>query len=329
MIPYYSNRGYLLEAIDSVRHQTRDDWELVVVDDAGPEPIDRLVADLADNRITAVRNPINLGLAANWNRCIDLARAPWVTLLHADDRLTPGYAEAVLTAIERDPGLAAVFTDTEIIGADGQRARSLPDAVKRLARRPPQDHDLSGDDGLASILFNNYVFCPTLCHRRGIGGENRFDDRWRMVMDLDHTARLLLGGERLHAIRQPLYQYRRHRSNQTAALTASAIRFEEEIELYRECAAAAAAIGWTRSARVARRRAMVRVHLLLQAGVDFASRRFSSSRHKAQVLVRDLRSTKTETETLDEVLTRMSHRTGGRVGFATAVDLIREERDTR
>ena len=36
-IPYYRGVDYLRHAIASVQAQTRDDWECVVVDDAGPE----------------------------------------------------------------------------------------------------------------------------------------------------------------------------------------------------------------------------------------------------------------------------------------------------
>ena len=75
-VPYYSNRDYLIKAIGSVQAQSRSDWLLLVVDDAGPEPIDDLIAELGDDRISSHRNESNLGLANNWNRCIGLSGAP-------------------------------------------------------------------------------------------------------------------------------------------------------------------------------------------------------------------------------------------------------------
>src|SRR4051812_5127228 len=232
-IPYYSNADYLLEAVASVRAQTIDDWELLVVDDAGPEPAGERVDALGDQRVRYIRNTSNLGLAGNWNECIRLAGAPLVTLLHADDRLRPDYAVAMLAAARQAPEVAAVFTDATIIGADGARARSLPDLVKRFARRPRHNHDVFGDEGLAGILANNYVMCPTLCYRKEIIGAAPFDSRWKFVLDLDHASRLLLDGHRLRGVRMVLYEYRRHGKNQTTALTADASRFAEELELYR------------------------------------------------------------------------------------------------
>ena len=61
-IPYYDNPGYLAEAIESVRHQTIADWDLVVVDDAGPEPAGDVVAAIGDDRVRYVRNDERRGL---------------------------------------------------------------------------------------------------------------------------------------------------------------------------------------------------------------------------------------------------------------------------
>ena len=288
-IPYYSGRAYLAEAIDSVRAQTASDWRLLVVDDAGPEPAGDLVAAYGDERIEYVRNPVNRGLAGNWNECVRRASADLVALLHGDDRLAPGYVAAVVAAASAHGAAAAVFTDPVVIGADGRRTHSLPDAVKRLARRPRTDHLVEGDRDLASVLANNYIFCPTLCFRRAAVGDQPFDERWRMVMDLDLVAGLLLRGERLAAVRSPLYEYRRHTGNQTNVLTSSAVRFEEELALYREVAARASDQGWSRTARAARHRSMVRTHLALRAGLDFVAGRRGAARTKAALLRDDLR----------------------------------------
>lgn len=288
-IPYFSGLTYLREAIESVLAQTRPDWEMVIVDDAGPEPADALVADLGDPRITLHRNERNLGLAGNWNRCIGLAAAPWVTLLHADDLLAARYVESVLAVAERRPSLAAIFTDTDLIDAEGRPTRSLPESVKRFARRPDHDHDVSGDDDLASVLANNYIMCPSLCYRTDLATALPFDTTWRMVMDLDHTANLLLGGHTLHGIRRPLYRYRRHGANQTTSLTATSVRFEEEIALYRALGDRAAAAGWSATARTARRRTTVRGHLAVQVVLDLARGRFPASRRKLALLAADLR----------------------------------------
>jgi len=288
-IPYYRNADYLMETIASVRAQSVDDWDLIVVDDAGPEPAHDRVEGIGDPRISYVRNATNLGLAGNWNECVRLSRAPLVNVVHADDRLHPEYAARVLDAAAHHPEAAAVFTDVTIIGADGRRTRTIPDLAKHLVPRPRRDHDLVGDRGLAGLLAGNYILCPTLCLRPSIVGTAPFDPRWRFVPDQAFTVGQLLAGRRLHGIRAPLLEYRRHGSSQTSALTMDSSRFEEELEFSREMAAAAAALGWKRSARAARWRVLTRAHLLLRIGVDLVGRRVGAAQQKGRILWRDLR----------------------------------------
>ncbi len=288
-IPYYSNRVLLAEAMASVIAQSVDDWELVVVDDAGPEPADDLVAAYGDPRIRYVRHPENLGMTRNWNACLDLARAGLVTLLHQDDRLLPTYAERVVAAARAHPGAAAYFTDVRVIGPDGEPATTAADLAKKLARRPRHDYSLAGDGGLAAIISNNYIYCPSLCLNREVIGPEPFDVRWRMVQDLDFTTRQLLAGRTLMCVREVLFDYRRHTGNQTEAYTRDASRFREEVDLYRSLATAARRQGWRRSERAARRRWMLRGHLLQRALTDVSAARWAGARTKLGLLVADLR----------------------------------------
>ena len=288
-IPYYDNRRYLAEAIASVRAQTFGDWELMVVDDCGPEPAPELVESLGDARVTYVRNQVNLGLSGNWNECVRLARGPWVTLLHGDDRLLPRYAERVLAAAEGRPGLAALFTDVVTIGANGEPTTTAADFAKRFFPRPNHDHDLQGDEATSVLLAGNYILCPTLCLNREQVGPAPFDSRWRFVPDWAFTVGLLLGGETLHSVREPLLEYRRHASSQTSLQTVDASRFTEEIAFLDEMAELAARRGWSASERAARRRISVRGHLAQKALADVVRGRFRAARSKGRILYRDLR----------------------------------------
>lgn len=289
-IPYYRNRDYLREAIDSVRAQTHPDWELLVVDDAGPEPADDLVAAYDDPRMRYVRHHTNIGMTANWNACLRLATAPLATLLHQDDRVLPRYAERVLEAARRSPGAAAYFTDVRVIGSEGDSTMTAADLAKRFSRRPRHDYDLAGDAGMASVIANNYIFCPSMCLDRALVGPDPFDAGWAQVQDLDFTTRQFLLGRTLHSIREVLFEYRRHESNQTQANTLDASRFVEELELHRLLETRARDQGWPRSERAARRRLMVRGHLTQKMLMDLAQRRPSAARSKWDLLRADLRA---------------------------------------
>lgn len=288
-VPFYRDAALLERAVASVRAQTTDDWELLVIDDAGPDgpAAAAVVAALGDPRARYERCDVNLGLAGNWNRGLVAATAPVVTLLHADDELDPRYAELVLAAHERHPTAAAVFCATEIVDRDGRPLRSLPDTVKRvIAPRRRGDLVVEGDRGLASLMRGQYVFCPSLAYKRAELGELAFDARWRMVLDLAMLAELLFTGRRLVGVPEVAYRYRRHGANESAKLTAEATRFAEEAELHRLIATRAGAAGWPRTARMAAAMPTVRLHAAYRALGDLRRGDPAAARAKLTALAR-------------------------------------------
>jgi glycosyltransferase involved in cell wall biosynthesis len=287
-IPYYDNPGYLAEAVASVLAQTVADWELVVVDDAGPEPAEDVVRRLDDPRVRYVRNEARLGLPGNWNRSLQHCRAPLATLLHGDDRLLPTYGEEVLTAAAARPDAVAVFTGTRIIDRHGAPARTFVDGAKSALARRRDLGELSGDRGLTVLLGANLIACPTLAMRREALGAEPFDTRWRFVADWDFTVRRLLEGGTLVGLDRPLLEYRRHAAQTTAQLSRDTLRFDEELSFLRLMAVEAADRGFDGGARAARRRWATRTHLAVNAAADVAHGRLRTAGAKGRMLGRDL-----------------------------------------
>ncbi len=287
-IPFYTGRQYLQKAIDSVRKQTCSNWQLLICDDQGPEPeIEKLVRSYKDSRIGYHRNQHNLGMAGNWNRCLDLAETDLVTLLHADDELLENYAEMMLAAAAKYPRAVAFFCAARIIDEHSRRRSSFPDWVKGFlmpAGRGPLV--LEGRGALESLLLGDYIMCPTVCYRRNILGSRRFATRWRMVQDYELFTRLLLEGETLVGLREEAYAYRRHAGNATTAYTESLLRFQEESALYDELERAAAEHGWTRAARRARGKSILKLNLLYCSFRDLGAFRARQAWQKLRLLGR-------------------------------------------
>jgi glycosyltransferase involved in cell wall biosynthesis len=61
VIPVYNRDTELQGALDSVREQTFQDFECIVVDDASTIPIEPIVKELNDPRFIYIRNPVNGG----------------------------------------------------------------------------------------------------------------------------------------------------------------------------------------------------------------------------------------------------------------------------
>lgn len=286
-IPFHRGGPFLRAAIDSVIAQDDDAWKLIVVDDSGGgSDAGEAVAASGDPRIRLHRNPANLGMVANWNRCLDLAASELVTLLHADDRLEPAYVGGMRALASRHPDAAAFFCGARIIDAGGRPRFSFADAIKRIfVPRADRDIVLRGRVAVRALMRGNFIMCPTLCYRLRVLDGERFSQDWQQVQDLEFTTRLLMAGHVLVGETDQAYVYRRHADSATRAQSDNLLRFDEEFRLFDLVAARADALGWDDVARVSRRKAILRLHLGYQILADIASRAPDKARAKLRFLL--------------------------------------------
>lgn len=271
-IPFHADVDFLAAALRSLVDQDDRDWTAVVVDDAsGTVGVAAIAADLHDCRIRVVRNEANLGIAANFNRCLEIGGecAEIVTILHADDMLEPGYIAVIRAAHHAFPSAACVAPRAMVVDASGRPVRTLADSVKALLwpRRLPAV--LAGDRGLARLLNGLFFHTPAVSYRLDLLGDVRFDERWRQVMDLDLFARVLLGDGSIALVPDRVYRYRRHAASATSQNSASRLRHAEEGAVTREIVSFAGERGWRRSVLAGRLRPTTRLNARLN---DWSSR---------------------------------------------------------
>ncbi|AXG79884.1 glycosyltransferase family 2 protein [Streptomyces paludis] len=112
VVPFYNVQTYALETLRSLRANTREDFEFLLVDDcstdATPEILERAVRDLPG--AVLLRHERNGGLATARNTGLDAARGEYVTFLDGDDWVTPGYYARLVAAAE---GLGCDFVRTD------------------------------------------------------------------------------------------------------------------------------------------------------------------------------------------------------------------------
>lgn len=92
VIPTYK-RPTLLEytLTSAIRQNIIENYEIIVVDNEPYEDkindTQKVIRKFSCDKLLYFRNKENIGLCSNWNRCIELARGHYVTILHDDDWL--------------------------------------------------------------------------------------------------------------------------------------------------------------------------------------------------------------------------------------------------
>jgi glycosyltransferase involved in cell wall biosynthesis len=266
-IPFYTGITYLARALRSIVAQDDASWQAVVCDDGPEQGVEAIVRSFGDGRVRYLRNPKNIGMAGNFNRCIDVAETELVTVLHGDDELMPNYCGTMRAAAGRHPTAAALFCRAQIIDEQGTPRFSLTDVVKDVLINPAPDKELvlSGESGVRTLLKGNFIMAPTLCFRKSVLGARRFPEGFKFIMDLELTTRILLDGDTLVGIPDRCYRYRRHEENATSKYTRTQLRFREESEYYDRMKAVVAERGWDECVKLATSKRIIKLNVTYRA----------------------------------------------------------------
>jgi hypothetical protein len=209
-IPTIGTSDYLVEAVESVLAQTLTSWRLVIREN-GPG-LDRireaLEPYLGDPRVQHVVSGVRTGRGQNWTQLIQAGSAPYVGLLHDDDRWAPGFLERRVEFLEQNLSCGYVFSGYVVIDSSGRpKGRVRP----RLA---------SGVHASASVLprlyADNFVGVTTVLVRRSayeaVG--STFKEHW----NLDHEMWLRLAAHfDVGCLDQWDADYRHHPAQTSAA----------------------------------------------------------------------------------------------------------------
>jgi len=104
MITAYNRTEYLEQSILSVLAQdfSANAMQIEVVDDCSTEcDIAAVVERVGQGRVTYYRQPMNVGIFANWNTCIQRSQGRWIHILSDDDAVMPGFYAAYQRELEQ------------------------------------------------------------------------------------------------------------------------------------------------------------------------------------------------------------------------------------
>lgn len=167
IIPYYQREpGILVRALKSVFAQSHPDFDIVVVDDASPSPVElELEAFSLDQRarITVIKQP-NAGPGGARNMGLDHvpADSAYVAFLDSDDEWTQDHLKNAvigLSLFDADCYWASIKGGEEFHYHFGVSALEEVTTVNRLSENPP----LVEVPDLAGVMLKNWSFLHLSC----------------------------------------------------------------------------------------------------------------------------------------------------------------------
>jgi glycosyltransferase involved in cell wall biosynthesis len=190
---------YIAMAIDSVRAQTIDNWELVIINDGSTDDTDVVVSPYLNDCRVKYHASDRLGQSRAKNLGVRLSRGELIAFLDADDAWRPTKLEQQLRAMCGRVGV--VHTAREIIG------EVLP------SRQSPFYQGVERRTSFDSIYTSNPIcFSSTLVRREAFDYVGGFDPDLDLSIDYDLWLRVAQHYDFV-MIDEPLTLYRTGHAN--------------------------------------------------------------------------------------------------------------------
>jgi glycosyltransferase involved in cell wall biosynthesis len=203
LLPVYNGERFLAAAIESILGQTFGDFEFIIINDGSHDGTGAIIDGYAarDGRIRAFHQE-NRGLVATLNRGIELAVAPFIARMDADDVALPRRFEFQLARFEGRPDLAVVGGFVNIVGAEGRLlwGGDYPTGGETLTRF------------LTSV--GSPLVHPTVIIRRDIVAQlGGYRSQYKHAEDYDLWLRIHDAGYTIENVSVPVLDYRHHSEN--------------------------------------------------------------------------------------------------------------------
>ncbi len=192
VLPTHNRAVLLPSAVESVRAQTLQDWELIIVDDGSSDATPEIIRhfERLDPRIKGVRNDPNVRLPRALNRGFSQAGGEFLTWTSDDNLYEPLALETMVKALQ-DSRAGLVFASMQIVDDD-------LNPIREWNARPVEEQSVVPWCG-ACFLYR----CEVM-RRVGL-----YDPECFLAEDLDYWIRVRLGFEMV-GLPDVLYRYREH-----------------------------------------------------------------------------------------------------------------------
>jgi glycosyltransferase involved in cell wall biosynthesis len=165
IIPCYNQSHFLTDAVNSIKSQTYESWECIIVNDGSTDNTEAIAKELAktDNRIHVISQE-NKGLSGARNTGVLHAKGCMIQFLDADDILEKEKIKIQSDFLTKNKDIDIVFSDARYFTRDNPNLRNVGPYAKNPNK--PWIVDLWHSPGsLLEKIINHNLFpvnCPLI-----------------------------------------------------------------------------------------------------------------------------------------------------------------------
>lgn len=224
IIPNYNHANYLQERIESVLHQSFQNFEIIILDDNSTDNSLDVINQYKNHpkvKQILTNNENSGSTFKQWNKGINYASGEWIWIAESDDFCNDDFLEKVMKPIEDNKNIVLSYSQSTRVNSKGEITGSWLDWTEGLFPLFSDNFQLDGTLFIEKYLFNRnvipnasaVVFNKNAFIKAGKTDENiKYTSDWLLWMKI-----LLQGNIAFNA--KPLNHFRYHTKSVIATAT--------------------------------------------------------------------------------------------------------------
>jgi glycosyltransferase involved in cell wall biosynthesis len=202
IMPAYNSGKYIIDAIESVLHQSYSDYELIIIDDGSKDNTREIIMSYDNRNEMRYYYQENSGISAARNKGIELSTGKYIAFLDADDLWMPDKLSESVKYLENNSAIKMVYSDMFIINSSGEVTGQWFRMKKEYAE----------GDIYENLIKECFIVPTSFVIEKAVLLEDLFNVKATGVEDYDLWMRLARK-YRYGLIRDPLVKWRNHDGN--------------------------------------------------------------------------------------------------------------------
>ena len=232
VITTYNAEKFLIEALNSLKNQTFQDFEWIITDDGSTDNTLKVCKTwFAENpqfqsRLKIIESPINTGVSANTNRGLKAASGEWIQVLSADDTFLENSLKIARDFIVSNPDCSIFQGIAAAYNTYFSKQNFINFRTENYNIRKKNIFNKSAAQQYQMLLRDCCIVAPAVFYKKSIVEQVGFcDESIPMIDDWPLWLKLTKAGYKFYFLNEVVVNYRVHQESISYKLFGSKANF--------------------------------------------------------------------------------------------------------
>jgi len=233
MIPAYGEGLHLEETLSSACRNLSNSVLISVVEDPSEQNTIRETVKKFEPRVSYIKNEKRLGIANNFNKCIEISQGVYTQICGHDDLLIKDPSKFLLNFINESSETHSLIFSAKVMHDSDNRKLKLADLAKFILKPSKKTFKIiSNKKFLERLMLGYWIYFPAILWRTEVARKYKFDDQFKSAMDLEFLIDMNIANEKFQFKDEELIFYRRHEQSASSTNSIGGDRFFEEMKCH-------------------------------------------------------------------------------------------------